>query len=71
MSTVAFLASVVDPRIAACAAKAAMNEFASIRDEVPSALLDAHLQRVAASGKDGNYDPTAGLTQRYLLIFIL
>lgn len=63
MSTVAFLASVVDPRIAACAAKAAMQEFANIRDEVPSALLDAHLNRVAASGKDGSFDPSAGLTQ--------
>lgn len=31
MSTVAFLASVVDPRVAAAAAKAAMEEFAAIR----------------------------------------
>lgn len=31
MSTVAFLASVVDPRVAASAAKAAMEEFASIK----------------------------------------
>lgn len=31
MSTVAFLASVVDPRVAASAAKAAMVEFANIR----------------------------------------
>ena len=34
MSTVAFLASVVDPRVAAAAAKAAMEEFARIKDEV-------------------------------------
>lgn len=33
MSTVAFLASIVDPRIAAAAAKAAMEEFATIRVE--------------------------------------
>ncbi|XP_059488123.1 SWI/SNF complex subunit SMARCC2 isoform X2 [Neocloeon triangulifer] len=63
MSTVAFLASVVDPRIASSAAKAAMQEFSNIRDEVPSALLDAHLQRVAASGKEGAFDPSAGLLQ--------
>lgn len=63
MSTVAFLSSVVDPRIASCAAKAAMTEFANIRDEVPAALLDAHLQRVAASGKEGEFDPSAGLLQ--------
>ena len=31
MSTVAFLASVVDPRVAASAAKAAMEEFAKIK----------------------------------------
>lgn len=31
MSTVAFLASVVDPRVAAAAAKAAMEEFAAIK----------------------------------------
>lgn len=31
MSTVAFLASVIDPRIAATAAKAAMEEFAAIK----------------------------------------
>jgi len=35
MSTVAFLASVVDPRVASAAAKAAMEEFARIKDEVP------------------------------------
>ena len=34
MSTVAFLASVVDPRVASVAAKAAMDEFAKIKDEV-------------------------------------
>ncbi|XP_017485731.1 PREDICTED: SWI/SNF complex subunit SMARCC2-like [Rhagoletis zephyria] len=33
MSTVAFLASVVDPRVAASAAKAAMEEFSKIKDE--------------------------------------
>lgn len=34
MSTVAFLASVVDPRVAAAAAKAAMEEFAKIKVKV-------------------------------------
>lgn len=33
MSTVAFLASIVDPRVAAAAAKSAMSEFANIKDE--------------------------------------
>ena len=31
MSTVAFLASVVDPRVASAATKAAMEEFAKIK----------------------------------------
>lgn len=56
MSTVAFLASVVDPRVAASAAKAAMEEFAAIKDQVPAALLDQHLRNVQASANlDGSY----------------
>ncbi|XP_015907833.2 SWI/SNF complex subunit SMARCC2 isoform X1 [Parasteatoda tepidariorum] len=61
MSTVSFLASVVDPRIAAAAAQAAMDEFAKIKDEVPSALLDAHIKNVEAAAADGNSDPKSGL----------
>ena len=61
MSTVAFLASVVDPRVAAAAAKAAMEEFAKIKDEVPSAILDAHIKNVEAAAADGNLDPKVGL----------
>ncbi|XP_069673998.1 SWI/SNF complex subunit SMARCC2 isoform X2 [Periplaneta americana] len=63
MSTVAFLASVVDPRVAASAAKAAMEEFASIKDEVPAAMMDAHFKSVEASSADGKFDPAAGLAQ--------
>lgn len=36
MSTVAFLASVVDPRVAAAAAKAALQEYTNMKDELPS-----------------------------------
>lgn len=61
MSTVAFLASIVDPRVAAAAAKSAMNEFASIKDEVPAVIMDAHLKNVEASSTDGKYDASAGL----------
>lgn len=61
MSTVAFLASIVDPRVAAAAAKSAMNEFASIKDEVPAAVMDAHLKNVEASSAEGKYDPSANL----------
>ncbi|KAF7491476.1 SWI/SNF complex subunit SMARCC2 [Sarcoptes scabiei] len=46
MSTVAFLASVVDPRIAASAAKAAMDEFAKLKEEVPASLLEQHSKNV-------------------------
>lgn len=62
MSTVAFLASVVDPRIAASAAKAAMEEFAQIKDEVPAAMLDSHLKNVEKTNFGGKFDPFAGLT---------
>ncbi|XP_059622605.1 SWI/SNF complex subunit SMARCC2 isoform X2 [Phlebotomus argentipes] len=61
MSTVAFLASVVDPRVAAAAAKAAMEEFAAIKDEVPSSIMDAHFKNVEKSGYGGKFDPYAGL----------
>nr|NVI75813.1 moira [Cucujiformia] len=61
MSTVAFLASIVDPRVAAAAAKSAMNEFASIKEEVPAAVMDAHLKNVEASSAEGKYDPSANL----------
>lgn len=62
MSTVAFLASVVDPRIAASAAKAAMEEFAAIKDEVPATMMDAHLKNVEKSSFGGKFDPYAGLS---------
>jgi len=53
MSTVAFLASVVDPRVASAAAKAAMEEFAKIKDEVPSAIMDAHMKNVKEAVENG------------------
>ncbi|KAL1493167.1 hypothetical protein ABEB36_011276 [Hypothenemus hampei] len=61
MSTVAFLASIVDPRVAAAAAKSAMTEFANIKDEVPASVMDAHLKNVEASSASGKYDPAANL----------
>ena len=64
MSTVAFLASVVDPRVAAAAAKAAMEEFAKIKDEVPSALLETHMKNVENALSEGKSDPSvAALAQ--------
>lgn len=39
MSTVAFLASVVDPKVAQAATKAAIEEFAKIKDEVSDIFL--------------------------------
>merc|ERR1711899_395150 len=53
MSTVAFLASVVDPRVAAAAAKSAMEEFAKIKDEVPSVIMDAHMAKVKEASDKG------------------
>lgn len=61
MSTVAFLASVVDPRIAGAAAKSAMEEFAAIKDEVPAAMLDSHMKGVEKASQEGKIDPFAGL----------
>lgn len=62
MSTVAFLASVVDPRVAAAGAKASMEEFARIKDEVPSVIMDAHMKNVKEAKESGNENPNqAGL----------
>uniref|UniRef100_A0A6I8QEV3 SWI/SNF-related, matrix-associated, actin-dependent regulator of chromatin, subfamily c, member 1 n=1 Tax=Xenopus tropicalis TaxID=8364 RepID=A0A6I8QEV3_XENTR len=62
MSTVAFLASVVDPRVAAAAAKAALEEFSRVREEVPLELVEAHIKKVQEAAKAlGKVDPTFGL----------
>lgn len=61
MSTVAFLASVVDPRVAAAAAKAAMEEFAAIKDEVPATIMDNHMKNVEKASAGGKFNPTYGL----------
>ncbi|XP_076437113.1 SWI/SNF complex subunit SMARCC2-like isoform X1 [Babylonia areolata] len=53
MSTVAFLASVVDPRVASAAAKAALDEFSRMKDEVPPTLVDAHTKMVSEAAKEG------------------
>merc|ERR1719192_3151271 len=57
MSTVAFLASVVDPRVAAAAAKSAMEEFAKIKDEVPTVIMDAHTKHVKEAVDSNADDP--------------
>merc|ERR1712226_677370 len=57
MSTVAFLASVVDPRVASSAAKAAMEEFAKIKDEVPTVIMDAHMKNVKETAEEKSDDP--------------
>ncbi|KAM4705343.1 SWI/SNF complex subunit SMARCC1 [Rhinophrynus dorsalis] len=62
MSTVAFLASVVDPRVAAAAAKAALEEFSRVREEVPLELVEAHIKKVQEAAKAlGKVDPNYGL----------
>lgn len=53
MSTVAFLASVVDPRVASAAAKAAIAEFTRMKDEVPPQCMDAHVANVVQAHRDG------------------
>ncbi|KAI0224460.1 SWI/SNF complex subunit SMARCC2 [Lamellibrachia satsuma] len=53
MSTVAFLASVVDPRVASSAAKAALEEFSKMKEEVPLSLVEAHMKTVDEAIKEG------------------
>ncbi|KAL3117243.1 hypothetical protein niasHT_007646 [Heterodera trifolii] len=52
MSTVAFLASVVDPRIASAAAKAALEEFGKMRDDIPPLLEKAHRKNIESHAKE-------------------
>uniref|UniRef100_A0A8C2XKQ2 SWI/SNF related BAF chromatin remodeling complex subunit C2 n=1 Tax=Cyclopterus lumpus TaxID=8103 RepID=A0A8C2XKQ2_CYCLU len=62
MSTVAFLASVVDPRVASVAAKSALEEFSRMKEEVPAALVEAHVRRVEEAARvSGRQDPLYGL----------
>ncbi|BFZ22701.1 hypothetical protein BsWGS_25740 [Bradybaena similaris] len=62
MSTVAFLASVVDPRVASAAAKAALEEFSKMKDEVPPSIVDAHVKTVVSATSEGKTsDPSYGL----------
>lgn len=59
LSTVAFLAAAVDPRVAAAAAQAALTEYAKMRDEVPAGLLHEHKVRVETAVRLGqSVDPT-------------
>lgn len=44
MSTVAFLASVVDPRVASAAAKAALEKFSEMKDEIPESVIESHVK---------------------------
>ena len=53
MSTVAFLASIVDPRVASAAAKAAIAEFTKMKDEVPPQTMDSHISSVVQAAKEG------------------
>uniref|UniRef100_A0A1B0APX0 SANT domain-containing protein n=1 Tax=Glossina palpalis gambiensis TaxID=67801 RepID=A0A1B0APX0_9MUSC len=55
MSTVEFLVSLVDPRVAAAAAKTA------IKDEVPAAIMDNHMKNVEKASAGGKFNPTYGL----------
>ena len=69
MSTVAFLASVVEPKIAAAAAKAALEEFAKVKEEIPPLIVDAHARNVQAhEDKSGVLDGTVGLKQAGIIL---
>ncbi|XP_062867966.1 SWI/SNF complex subunit SMARCC1b [Trichomycterus rosablanca] len=62
MSTVAFLASVVDPRVASAAAKAALEEFSRVREQAPPELLNPSNQKMQEQGQClATLDPIFGL----------
>ena len=64
MSTVAFLASMVDPKVAAAASKAAIEEFGKMKDELPKGIVQAHVDVVKDEfKKSGKLDPEKGLEE--------
>eukprot|EP00794_Sanderia_malayensis_P003092 gene3092-3558_t len=56
MSTVAFLASIVEPRVASAAAKAAIEEFTRLKEEIPDSLIGAHLSQGKQGVENGEAD---------------
>lgn len=64
MSTVAFLASIVDKRIASVAANAAIREFQNLKTELPKTVVEAH-QRAVKEEFDttGKLHPEIGLKE--------
>ncbi|CAD5222679.1 unnamed protein product [Bursaphelenchus okinawaensis] len=65
MSVVAYLASVVEPRILSAACEAAMEEYTKMKEEIPSLVLEAHVKNVEAHAKanNGDVDPEIGLKE--------
>jgi SWI/SNF related-matrix-associated actin-dependent regulator of chromatin subfamily C len=54
MSTVAFLAAAVDPKVAASAAKAALEEYDKMKGEIPQYLINAHARNIETYAKEHN-----------------
>ncbi|XP_017310192.1 SWI/SNF complex subunit SMARCC1b isoform X1 [Ictalurus punctatus] len=62
MSTVAFLASVVDPRVASAAAKAALEEFSRVREQASPELLNPPIVKIQDPGQSlAELEPTFGM----------
>ncbi|KAL6457366.1 hypothetical protein MHYP_G00343290 [Metynnis hypsauchen] len=62
MSTVAFLASVVDPRVASAAAKAALEEFSRVREEAPPEMFNPNIRIVQEPERSlARLDPAFGM----------
>uniref|UniRef100_A0A0N4ZK43 SWI/SNF complex subunit SMARCC2 n=1 Tax=Parastrongyloides trichosuri TaxID=131310 RepID=A0A0N4ZK43_PARTI len=62
MSTVAFLASMVDPRVSQAAAKAALEQYSKVKNEIPPVIEEAHKRNVAQHYADtGKLNATVGL----------
>ncbi|XP_053469203.1 SWI/SNF complex subunit SMARCC1b isoform X1 [Ictalurus furcatus] len=62
MSTVAFLASVVDPRVASAAAKAALEEFSRVREQASPELLNPPILKIQDPGQSlAELEPTFGM----------
>ncbi|KAL3286498.1 hypothetical protein HHI36_001003 [Cryptolaemus montrouzieri] len=64
MSIIAFLASVVDPKVVSAATESAMNLYNKMKEEeVPHHIIDEHLRRIRESRIEGKFDPAFRLEE--------
>lgn len=64
LSIIAFLASIVDPKVVSVATESAMKLYNKMKDEeIPHQVVEEHLKRIRECKIEGNFDPTFRLEE--------